>query len=165
MCFFVPRSTTFCFKAKNVKLKIFLDEYKFQLYEFFFCKIQKMFILYLNPINLISNKFRSQFLVDELITCDGRYPHLEYHDNLFYNLIDFSISENKIENLNDSNESKSVLDKFENCWKLVLFARILTLLIVYVRFLGLNVNFCFSIVGGGGGGNMETFCFAALDYF
>jgi len=103
------------FKAKNVKLKIFLDEYKFQLYEFFFCKIQKMFILYLNPINLISNKFRSQFLVDELITCDGRYPHLEYHDNLFYNLIDFSISENKIENLNDSNESKSVLDKFENC--------------------------------------------------
>ena len=98
------------FKAKTVKIKIFEGEFKDKLYDFFFCKIRQTFILYLQPTGLLFDKYRVQFYVDDLVTCDGRYPHIEYYDGLYYNIIDFSTLKFK-SSVNISAENKEIITK------------------------------------------------------
>ena len=80
------------FKAKSILLKLFTSENRSQIFPFTKCSLQKKFILTIDPKNCgISEKiYKCHFIVDGVVTCDGRYDHFEGNDGLYYNLIDFS---------------------------------------------------------------------------
>lgn len=84
------------FKAKYVKLKIYItdidSDQKQRIYDFEYCKIREIFVLYINPSDFKTGKYRVQLIVDNCVTCDGRFPHVEFSDGLYYNIIDFRIN-------------------------------------------------------------------------
>jgi hypothetical protein len=88
-------SLTYPFKAKSVLLKIFISEgkdIKEQFYKFTYCPVRQLWVLYINPAKLTPGKYRGLLIVDGIITCDGRYPHIEFSDGHYYNIIDFNIN-------------------------------------------------------------------------
>lgn len=63
---------------------------KYKLFSFEFCPLRKIFVLYIKKEELINGKYRCQLIVDGLVTCDGRFPHVECEDGQFYNLIELA---------------------------------------------------------------------------
>jgi len=78
------------YKAKKVEIIIYFDDNnkKCKKYSFVYNKLLKCFILLINPCQFFSGKYKCQFVVNDIIVCDERYPTIQ-HNNGFYNLIDF----------------------------------------------------------------------------
>jgi hypothetical protein len=88
-------SLTYPFKAKSVLLKVFISDGNDMIervYRFTYCTIRHMWVLYINPADLPPGKYRVLLIVDDIITCDGRYPHIEFSDGHYYNIIDFNLN-------------------------------------------------------------------------
>ena len=104
---------TYPFKANKVKLLLFISPIKkndvtiIKKFDFEFCKIQEMLILYLNTSLISPGKYKAQIEVDGLRTCDGRYPHFEFLDGLYYNVIDI---------FSKSSEAKNNKPIYENTY-------------------------------------------------
>ena len=62
-------------------------------YTFVYNKLLKNFILLISPNKIFSGKYKCQFIVDDIIIFDKRYPTIQ-HNNGFYNIIDL-IQKNK----------------------------------------------------------------------
>ncbi len=116
---------TYPFYAQEVEIKIYVlmndsligkfGELKFSIltYKFEYNPILKFFILFIEKNELKPGKYRCQFIVNNIITCDGRYPHIEFSDGKLYNLINFKINNNlncKIDDIDQESNS----DEFEN---------------------------------------------------
>lgn len=102
------------FKAEEITLKIFTYEnntshYKVYRYHFEYDLFLKSFVLFVPFDALPSGKYRCQFIVDRVETCDGRYPHIEFSDGLFYNMIDF-IQPNEISMNDNMNNNDDIHD-------------------------------------------------------
>ena len=86
-------SITYPYYAKKVQLKICFNERKnkiFKIYNFEICPIRKIFVLHINYSDLAQGKYYCQFVVDNYLTADRRFPTLEGKDNQFYNIIEFT---------------------------------------------------------------------------
>ncbi len=84
---------TYPYYAKKVQLKICYNERKnkiFKIYNFEICPIRKIFVLHINYSELTQGKYYCQFLVDNYLTADRRFPTLEGKDKQFYNIIEFT---------------------------------------------------------------------------
>jgi len=119
---------TYPFKADKVKLKLFIprnvDDLKTtyevlfdeKILDFEFCKFQKTHVLYIDNKEVHPGKYRALMVVDGIHTCDGRFPHVEFSDGYYYNIID--IKENKYdeqkikEGKNLNNKNKNNLKKY-----------------------------------------------------
>lgn len=106
------------FKTEKISLKIFFYEddtplFKILLYHFEYNSYLKLFMLFIPFTELPSGKYRCQFIIDGIETCDGQYPHIEFSDGLFYNLIDFNkpkrnnINDYINDNTHDSDDNKT----------------------------------------------------------
>ena len=118
---------TYPFYAHEVEIKIHVlmnnliigkfGELKFSIrtYKFEYNPILKLFILFIEPSELESGKYRCQLIVDNIITCDGRYPHIEFSDGKLYNLINFKIyNKFNFNKIIDDNEQESPSDDIDN---------------------------------------------------
>jgi hypothetical protein len=97
------------FKAKGVKIKIFVNLYDRsiqKIYDFTFCRIRKIFVLYINPSELNSGKYRVLLVVDNIVTCDGRFPHIEFSDGHYYNIIDFKLDNDRLQTSDTEDRTK-----------------------------------------------------------
>ena len=117
---------TYPFYAQEVEIKIYVlnnndiiigkfEELQFtiQTYKFEYNPILKFFILFIENSELKPGKYRCQLIVNNIITCDGRFPHIEFSDGKFYNLITFKINNNLPCKIND-NDQESNSDDYEN---------------------------------------------------
>lgn len=117
---------TYPFKAEKVQLKlyiprpinekkgsfeIFSDE---KIYDFYYCNFREMHILYINTHEIKPGKYRALLMVDGSSTCDGRYPHVEFSDGYYYNIID--IRENNFDKIRNtkSNSHKNDCNSIQN---------------------------------------------------
>ena len=99
------------FYAKTVELKVISigdgTENNFMLnidiFPFEYNSILKTLILLIPPQKIKRGKHRCQFIVDGNAICDGRYPHVEFSDGLFYNLVDF-VAKNQLHIFEEDNE-------------------------------------------------------------
>jgi hypothetical protein len=117
---------TYPFYANEVEIKIHVLmnniirgkfgelEFSIRTYKFEYNSILKLFILFIEPKDLEPGKYRCQFIVNKIITYDGRYPYIEFSDGKFYNLINFRV--NNILNVNriDEIEQESPSDDIDN---------------------------------------------------
>jgi hypothetical protein len=101
---------TYPFKAKTVQIKIFLSQWEYKIFDFYYCKVQNIFVVYIDPIWFLKERYRVQFIVDDCITCDGSYPHIEFNDGNYYNVIDFCALDNKLKKTNIVNETQSTIN-------------------------------------------------------
>ena len=91
-------------------------------FSFVYNKLLKNFILLINPTKVFSGKYKCQFVVNDIIIFDKRYPTVQYN-NEFYNVIDL-IQKNKnlksktnqkprnksqSKNNNDNNKNKKII--------------------------------------------------------
>ena len=77
--------------AKKVQLKLFFD-HKLKvskIFDFEYCSIRKMFLLKINHSDVKPGKYFVQFIVDNYINSDDRYPLVEGKDGHYYNIIEF----------------------------------------------------------------------------
>jgi hypothetical protein len=98
-------SISYPFVAHDVKLVIYINirqhshsltyEIKENVYRFEYCKIRNCFVLHIHPDDFKPGKYRVKMIVDNLVTCDGRFPHIEFSDGYYYNIIDFSVKNGK----------------------------------------------------------------------
>lgn len=90
------------FIARKVQLKVFISLYENdseakiveKIFDFSYCNVRQTFVLYIEPTEFKPSKYRTQLIVDSLVTCDGRFPHIECSDGLFYNVMDFNLKRN-----------------------------------------------------------------------
>ena len=80
------------YKAKTVEIIIYLDDdinnkKGIKKYAFSYNKLLKYFILLINSSIIFSGKYKCQFVVNDIIICDQRYPTIQ-HNNGFFNIID-----------------------------------------------------------------------------
>jgi hypothetical protein len=116
---------TYPFYANEVEIKIHVlmnniitgkfGELQFSIrtYKFEYNSILKLFILFIEPKDLEPGKYRCQFIVNKIITYDGRYPYIEFSDGKFYNLINFKVN-NCLNNRIDEIEQESPSDDIDN---------------------------------------------------
>ena len=116
---------TYPFYAHEVQIKIHVlmnniiigkfGELKFSIrtYKFEYNPILKLFILFIEPKELEEGKYRCQLIIDDIITCDVRYPYIEFSDGKFYNLINFKVN-NCLNNRIDEIEQESPSDDIDN---------------------------------------------------
>ena len=45
--------------------------------------------LYINPVDFKCGKYRVKLIIDGQVTCDGRFPHIEFSDGYYYNIMNF----------------------------------------------------------------------------
>ena len=105
---------------KRVKLKIYCNDNKCKSFDFQFCELRKIYVLYLNKdmiekyIN--KNEFFCHFFVDDECVIDKRYKIVKNKLGIVYNLIEFKNKE-KRNSLNESfyNDIKTdkYIDKYE----------------------------------------------------
>ena len=115
---------TYPFYAHEVQIKIHVlmnniiigkfSELKFSIrtYKFEYNPILKLFILFIEPKELEEGKYRCQLIIDDIVTCDVRYPYIEFSDGKFYNLINFRINNDLNVNI-DEIEQESPSDDIE----------------------------------------------------
>ena len=85
-------------KIKNVKkvyLNVFIEKGQTEKLEFEFCKLRKVFVIYIQRELAQGNSFRVNFIADEKIVIDPEYRTDYDESGNFYNLIDFVKIENK----------------------------------------------------------------------
>ena len=86
------------FNAKKVDILLYPDrgaiaKKKYKKFSFVFSKLLHYFILLINPNKIFSGKYKCQFVVNDIIICDNRYPTLK-SKNQIYNII-YLIPKNK----------------------------------------------------------------------
>ena len=113
---------TYPFYAKTVELKVFFPgsstainigmfnspskQFPFEYNEFL-----NMFVLSIPPETFLSGEYRCQFLIDGFISCDGRFPNVEFNDGNLYNIVRFDVEKKKIpDNYNDFGNSQEPPD-------------------------------------------------------
>jgi len=105
------------FYAKKVEIKIFTTEglkNSIKLYQFEYSKFLECFILFIDQNDFPSGKYRCQFIVDGSVTCDGRFPHIEFTDGIFYNLVDISLRKgHKMVDVNYNDYDNEEIDENE----------------------------------------------------
>jgi hypothetical protein len=100
---------TYPFKAKSVQIKIFLNQWEYKIFDFYYCQVQNIFVVYIDPIMFLKERYRFQFIVDDCVTCDGSYPHIEFNDGNYYNVIDFCVLDSKLKKTNTINDTLSTI--------------------------------------------------------
>jgi hypothetical protein len=87
------------FWAKDVKIIVYINKSErkeeMRMYNFTYCPFRDLFFLYIDPSDFKPGKYRCQFIVDNSFTCDGRYPHIEFSDGKYYNIVDFNTKSRK----------------------------------------------------------------------
>ena len=92
---------TYPFKCKTVQLKLYrstslcsleqsdvlTSDDDYEVYSFEMCPLRKIFVLYINKGKLMPGIYKCQFIVDNCIVCDGRFPHKQFDNGMFYNVI------------------------------------------------------------------------------
>ena len=95
---------TYPFKCKTVQLKLYKNtslcsleqsdvltsDDDYEMYSFEMCPLRKIFVLYINKGKLMPGMYKCQFIVDNCIVCDGRFPHKQFDNGMFYNVIRFN---------------------------------------------------------------------------
>ena len=84
--------------AKKVDLLLYADnesitKKKYKKFSFSFNKLLKYFILLINPNQIFSGKYKCQFVVNDIIICDNRFPTIKLKNQIF-NII-YLIPKNK----------------------------------------------------------------------
>ena len=84
--------------AKKVDLLLYADnesitKKKYKKFSFSFNKLLKYFILLINPNQIFSGKYKCQFVVNDIIICDNRFPTIKRKNQIF-NII-YLIPKNK----------------------------------------------------------------------
>lgn len=107
---------TYPFFARTVQLKVHIfmnDTFRFSVktFSYKYDPLLEMFILFIDVSEFPQGKYRCQLIVDNCVTCDGRFPHIEFTDGKFYNLIKFS--KKGFISHNNSEEDVSSGDDFE----------------------------------------------------
>ena len=78
-------------KAKKVEIIIYFDDEennnKNKKYSFTFNKLLQYFILLINPSKIFSGKYKCQYVINDIIKFDNRYPTVQYK-NCFFNIIE-----------------------------------------------------------------------------
>ena len=80
------------YKAKKVDIIIYFDDdvnnkKEIKKYSFRYNKLLKYFILLIDPCNIFSGKYKCQFVVNDIIIFDNRFPTIQYN-NCLYNIIE-----------------------------------------------------------------------------
>ena len=86
------------FNAKKVEILLYADngsivKKKYKKFSFVFNKLLNYFILLINPNQIFSGKYKCQFVVNDIIICDNRYPAMKRKNQIF-NII-YLIPKNK----------------------------------------------------------------------
>ena len=86
------------FEAKKVDILLYpnddsINKKKNKKFSFKFNKLLNYFILLINPNNIFSGKYKCQFVVNDIIICDNRYPTIKRKNQIF-NII-YLIPKNK----------------------------------------------------------------------
>ena len=86
------------FNAKKVEILLYPDncsivKKKYKKFSFVFNKLLNYFILLINPNEIFSGKYKCQFVVNDAIYCDNRYPTIKRKNQIF-NII-YLIPKNK----------------------------------------------------------------------
>lgn len=109
------------YKAKKVEIIIYFDDEKKEnkKFSFVYNKLLKYYILLINPNNIFSGKYNCQFVVNDIIICDHRYPYIQ-HNNGFFNIIDLIQKNKNIKNKikpkkNLINKNKKKIKKIKDC--------------------------------------------------
>jgi hypothetical protein len=84
--------------AKKVDLLLYADnesitKKKYKKFSFSFNKLLKYFILLINPNQIFSGKYKCQFVANDIIICDNRFPTIKRKNQIF-NII-YLIPKNK----------------------------------------------------------------------
>ena len=84
--------------AKKVDLLLYADnesitKKEYKKFSFSFNKLLKYFILLINPNQIFSGKYKCQFVVNDIIICDNRFPTIKCKNQIF-NII-YLIPKNK----------------------------------------------------------------------
>jgi hypothetical protein len=74
--------------AKKVDLLLYADnesitKKKYKKFSFSFNKLLKYFILLINPNQIFSGKYKCQFVVNDIIMCDNRFPTIKRKNQIF----------------------------------------------------------------------------------
>ena len=74
--------------AKKVDLLLYADnesitKKKYKKFSFSFNKLLKYFILLINPNQIFSGKYKCQFVVNDIIICDNRFPTIKRKNQIF----------------------------------------------------------------------------------
>ena len=98
---------------KDIKLKIYYNNHNiFKIYQFEFCEIRKLFVLYINKDMIGDNNFKNgyfcHFFVDNQCVIDKRYKIIKNKNGIIYNFLYFP----NIKNINDNAIIKK--DKHKN---------------------------------------------------
>ena len=96
-----------CFDDEIYKKK---DSKKFS---FVYNKLLKNFILLINPTKIFSGKYKCQFVVNDIIIFDKRYPTVQYN-NEFYNVIDLIQKNKNLKNKTNHKPRNKSLTKNNN---------------------------------------------------
>lgn len=86
---------TYPFKCKKARLIVYInapskiDYIMENVYDFKYSQLLDMHVLYINPVDFKCGKYRVKLIIDGQVTCDGRFPHLEFSDGYYYNIINF----------------------------------------------------------------------------
>jgi hypothetical protein len=89
---------TYPFKCKKARLIVYINapnniNYIMEnVYDFKYNRILDMHVLYINPLDFKCGKYRVKMIVDGQVTCDGRFPHVEFSDGYYYNIINFYLN-------------------------------------------------------------------------
>ena len=105
--------------AKKVDILLYEDnnsinKKKYKKFSFSFNKLLKYFILLINPNQIFSGKYKCQFVVNDIIMCDNRFPTIKRKNQIF-NII-YLVPKNKkitykIVKKQNNNSKKESIDK------------------------------------------------------
>ena len=108
--------------AKKVDLLLYADnesitKKKYKKFSFSFNKLLKYFILLINPNQIFSGKYKCQFVVNDIIICDNRFPTIKRKNQIF-NIIYLIPKNKKVRNKinkkqNNNNANNSNLNQDE----------------------------------------------------
>ena len=109
-------------KAEKVELIIYLDnnsqnesilntKVPTKKYLFSFNKLLNAFILFISPEKLSAGKYKCQFIVNDAVICDKKYPYVQLNNGTLYNIIEFTPKKKKKLN---SKTKKAKKDKKNN---------------------------------------------------
>ena len=108
--------------AKKVDLLLYADnesitKKKYKKFSFSFNKLLKYFILLINPNQIFSGKYKCQFVVNDIIICDNRFPTIKRKNQIF-NIIYLILKNKKViykinKKQNNNNANNSNLNQDE----------------------------------------------------
>ena len=89
---------------------------QYTTYDFIYCKLRKIFVLYLYNENIKPDKYRCQFIIDGKTKIDKRFSTINYNNNTF-NIIKFTEGKNDLISYNKNifkNKDNKVLNDNNN---------------------------------------------------